>query len=78
MCFSWYDNILVNGKDLYTVLPDGTLEIRGPGWDRRRRRGDTPMTDRSRVCRCGSPEKAKRIAELVVQLENTHSQKETQ
>ena len=52
-------------RSLYTVKSGGVLEIRGEGWDLRRRKGDTENTDRPRVCKFESVKIAKRIAELV-------------
>lgn len=63
---TWVNNVFVHGKELFTVFPDGTLEIRGPGWDGRKRKGDTEMTDRPRVCKLDSEEEARRIVELIV------------
>ena len=63
---TWVDNTLVApDKSLFTVLEDGTLEIRGKGWERRKK-GDPPGADRPRICRLGDPQRARRIAEMVV------------
>ena len=64
-CSQWVDNCLVSGRDIFTVLPDGTLEIRGPGWEGRKRKGDTPNTDRPRLCKFSSVEEAKRMADII-------------
>lgn len=66
---TWVDNILlVNDGSMFTVLPDGTLELRGPGWEGRRRRGQPPGADNPRICRLGSESAARRIAELVARI----------
>jgi len=65
---AWVDNVLVAPDgSLFTVFPDGTLEIRGKGWERRRR-GDPPMADRPRVCKLDNEPRARRIAEMVVEM----------
>jgi len=65
---TWIDNTLVSpARSLFTVFPDGRLEIRGDGWDRRRR-GDPPLADRPRVCRLDNEAQARRVAEMVVEM----------
>ena len=66
----WLDNSLISGKSIFTVLPDGTLEIRGPGWEHRKRKGDTINTDRPRICHLGSEEAAKRMAEILANMDD--------
>lgn len=62
----WVDNILVaTDGTLFTVLPSGTLEIRGEGWGRRRKHTGE---DRVRVCRLGDEDLARSIAEEVASL----------
>lgn len=65
----WVDNIFVApDRSMFTVRPNGDVEIRGPGWDMKKRRGDTPMTDRPRLCKLGSVERARRIVEMIVDI----------
>ena len=67
----WLDNIFVaRDGSLFTVLDDGTVEIRGPGWSRRRKRGDPPGADRPRICKLGSVARARRIVEMVNEITN--------
>ena len=68
----WSGNTLVSGRDLFTVHKDGTLEIRGPGWEGKKRKGDTDMTDRPRVCRLGNEQYARLIAEMVADMTFSH------
>ncbi len=66
---TWIDNVLATDRgDLFTVLPDGTLEIRGKCWDRRRRKGESPDSDRPRVCRFENEMQARKVAELVAEI----------
>lgn len=68
MKHQWIENVCIAGRDLFTVFPDGTLEIRGPGWDHKRRKGDTDMTDRPRICKLGTEERARKIVELIIAM----------
>ncbi len=67
--FQWIDNVLVapNG-DLYTVLPNGTLEIRGKGWGRSNKKN--PGRDVVRVCPIGNVNSARQVAEYIVRFLN--------
>jgi hypothetical protein len=55
-------------RTIFTVYDDGTLEIRGKGWDRLRRRRQPPGADNPRVCRLLDVERAKRIAAMVARM----------
>lgn len=45
----WTGDVLVaRDGTLMTVYPNGVLELRGKGWEGRKRKGDTPNTDRPR------------------------------
>ena len=68
----WVDNVLVcRDGTLMTVLPGGIVEVRGPGWGRRRtsrqKRAQGPHADQCRVLRLWNEEKARRICALVAQ-----------
>jgi hypothetical protein len=64
----WAEETLVlNDGSLFTVR-DGNLELRGRGWERRRRKGDTGGTDRARICRFGDDGMARKIAEMVAEM----------
>ena len=58
------DTLVARDGSLFTVR-GCTLEIRGNGWDRRRRRGETENSDLARVCHLDSEAQARRIAEIV-------------
>jgi len=58
------DTIVCVDRTLLTIRENGDLEIRGVGWEGRRK-GDTPMTDRPRVCRFGCRNRAEQIAEML-------------
>jgi hypothetical protein len=64
----WLDNTLVVGDGSLFTVNGVTLELRGEGWERRRRKGDNPGTDRARICRFESEKQARHIAELVATL----------
>lgn len=65
----WIDNVLVFADGgLATVLPTGALELRGEGWERRKRKGDNPGTDRARVCRFESERQARDIASRIASI----------
>lgn len=54
----WAGNTLISAKkELFTILPGGILEIRGPG------------QDVVRVCKLRSVRRARRIAELIVLID---------
>jgi hypothetical protein len=78
---AWCEDTLVSKHGLFT-LRESNLEIRGDGWEGRKRKGDTPMTDRPRICRFDTPEDAKNIAERVIDLldeyENQKNNREPQ
>ena len=61
----WIDNVLVCPDGTLITLKGSNLEIRGEGWEGRRRKGDTPNTDRPRICKFEDPNEARTIAELV-------------
>lgn len=66
---TWVDNILLaDDGSLFTVLPGGTLEIRGDGWTGPRRRKQPPGADNPRVCLLGDEASARRIAELIAKM----------
>ena len=66
--YKWVGNVLVApDKSLFTVFDDGTLEIRGIGWDRRRKKREHSETDRPRICKLDSKEQAMAVAELIVE-----------
>ena len=62
-----YIDVLSDGS-LFTVNSDGNLELRGDGWERRRKKGDTENTDLVRVCKFGDDAMARQIAERVGEL----------
>ena len=69
----WIDNVFVSeDHSLLTVYPDGTLEIRGPNWDRRKRKGETKNTDCPRICKFDNETQARYIVELIDKLYGTN------
>lgn len=68
-CGKWLDNVFVSfRRDMFTVLPDGKLEIRGNGWTKWKK-GDHRGTDRVRVCRLANEQQARRIVELIAKMD---------
>lgn len=66
--FQWIDNTLVSPSgDLYTILSDGTLEIRGKGWGRANKKN--PGKDIVRICPLKDINLARQVAEKIVSLE---------
>jgi hypothetical protein len=61
----WLDNVLVCEDGTLITQIGSVLEIRGEGWEGRKRKGDTPMTDRPRVCKLETDWQARKVAELV-------------
>jgi hypothetical protein len=68
MSHKWVDNVLVCGDGTMITQLGSVLEIRGDQWEGRKRKGDTPLTDRPRVCRLGSDDQARNVAELIDDL----------
>jgi len=78
MILGWKDDVLVAEDSdretvLFSVLPNGNLEIRGGGFDKKytksmERLGLPRNGDRPRVCKLGSVETAREIAEMVANL----------
>ena len=65
----WMDNVFVSfKKDIFTVLPDGTLEIRGKSWTKWKK-GDHPGTDRVRRCRLANEQQARNVVEIIAKLD---------
>ena len=62
------NNFVAPDGSIFTVLSDGTVEIRGPGWDGRRRKGQPPGADNPRVCHLGSEATARRIVQMVADM----------
>lgn len=70
---TWCGNTLVAfNKDLFTLRPNGILEIRGTGWGPTRRNGNKRKlndgSDLVRTYNLRSAARAKRVAEFIVQL----------
>jgi hypothetical protein len=61
----WIGNTLVLSDGSLFTVNDGNLELRGKGWERRRKKGDTENTDLARICRFGDDSMAREIAEMV-------------
>ena len=72
----WIDNVFVTfRKDFFTVLPDGTLEIRGKGWVKWKK-GDNLGTDKVRICKLKDEQQARGVAEMVAELDWNDYKKE--
>jgi hypothetical protein len=61
----WIDNVLVCEDGTLITQSGSVLEIRGKGWEGRKRKGDTPMTDRPRVCQLETDWQARKVADLI-------------
>jgi hypothetical protein len=69
----WAGNTLVaEDRSLFTVLDDGTLEIRGDGWDRKRKKKEHPDTDRPRVLKFKNKKIAVQMAEAIARFSKAH------
>ena len=64
------DTLVCVDGSLFTVR-GCVLELRGPGWERRRRKADPPNADLARICRFDSELQARQIAELLATEEVT-------
>ena len=64
----WADNVLVCDDGTLITQLGPVLEIRGKGWEGRKRKGDTPLTDRPRVCKLQTEQQARKVAEMVAQI----------
>lgn len=66
---TWADDTLVcSDKSIMTVFPDGSVEVRGPGWEPRRNSKRARSYQRGfdcRILKLGTVEKARRICESV-------------
>jgi hypothetical protein len=70
----WLDNTFVApDRSIFNVLPNGDVEVSGPGWIRRRK-NEPPWSaggpDRCRLLKLGSVERARRIVEMVNEITN--------
>lgn len=64
----WVDNVLVLADgSLFTVV-GSNLELRGKGWERRRKKGESIDSDRPRICQFSSEQEAREMAEAVGRL----------
>ena len=67
----WVDNTLVTKDGSLFTVKGKILEIRGSGWEGKKHKGDTPQTDRPRICKFDNSEQAIRVAELIaIGIEN--------
>lgn len=66
---NWAGDSLVSSLgDIYTITPEGNLEIRGKGWGPTIRSRKRDPYDRVSICKFGSKERAKAIAEMTAIL----------
>lgn len=61
----WVGNTLVLSDGSLFTVNEGNLELRGQGWERRRKKGDTENTDLARICRFEDDGMARKIAEML-------------
>lgn len=61
----WIDNVLVCDDGTMITQLGNVLEIRGKGWEGRKRKGDTPLTNRPRVCQLETDWQARKVADLI-------------
>jgi len=64
----WMDNVLICDDGTLITVIDSRLEIRGHCWEGRKRKGDTPLSDRPRIAKLATPEQARSVAELVAEF----------
>jgi hypothetical protein len=75
----WVEDTFVTfERDLFTVTPEGNLELRGNGWGptrrghgpkvERRKKRTGEFSDEVRVCKFGSVKRARRMAEVLAKL----------
>lgn len=61
----WIDNVLACDDGTLITQIGPRLEIRGRGWEGRKRKGDTHLTDRPRICQLETDWQARKVAELI-------------
>lgn len=61
------DNFVAPDRSIFTLRKGGIVEMRGPGWDQRKR-GDPPLADRPRILKLWSKRRARRILNMVIEM----------
>lgn len=61
----WIDDVLACDDGTLITQRGPVLEIRGRGWEGRKRKGDTELTDRPRICQLETAWQARKVAELI-------------
>lgn len=64
----WVDNVLVLADGILFTVVGSNLELRGKGWERRRKKGESIDSDRPRICKFLSEKEAREMAEAVGKL----------